>query len=175
MKHTTWIALTLVLLLGIAGVAGATGAVKQFTSDEVTQEQIGQIVEAGVGAPSAMNAQPWHFTVVTNRETAQSIVKDTNGVVIVVSAKPSDQPGIDAMFAAGTATAYLYQKAQQLGLGANIYGSTVQQINQGMKQQLGIPEGYDAAAVVAIGVPAADANTSASERNALSDMVNYVE
>lgn len=43
-------------------------SVRKFTDEAVTNEQVNQILEAAMVAPSAMNQQPWHFVVITNRE-----------------------------------------------------------------------------------------------------------
>ena len=44
-----------------------------FTDQEVAQEDIEMIVHAGINAPSAMNGQPWHFSVITGAEILQQI------------------------------------------------------------------------------------------------------
>lgn len=41
---------------------------RAFTDQPVSRELIEQIVEAGLYAPSAHNQQPWHFTVIQNKE-----------------------------------------------------------------------------------------------------------
>ncbi len=43
-------------------------SVRAFLQDPIGQNEVGQILEAGRYAPSAMNQQPWHFTVVRDRE-----------------------------------------------------------------------------------------------------------
>jgi len=40
---------------------------RDFKSGALTAEQINQLVEAGLAAPSAMNLQPWHISVVTDK------------------------------------------------------------------------------------------------------------
>lgn len=46
---------------------------KKFTSDQVNEEHIKQILSAGLNAPSAINKQPWHFSVVTKKEILNQI------------------------------------------------------------------------------------------------------
>ncbi len=41
---------------------------RAFTDAPVTREVLDEIIAAGCAAPSALNQQPWTFTVVTNRE-----------------------------------------------------------------------------------------------------------
>lgn len=43
-------------------------SIRKFKSDSVSNEMVNQILEAAMAAPCAMNQQPWHFVVITNRE-----------------------------------------------------------------------------------------------------------
>jgi len=44
-----------------------------FTDDAVKEDDIETILMAGVNAPSAMNGQPWHFSVITDAAVLQQI------------------------------------------------------------------------------------------------------
>ena len=154
-------------------------SIKDFEDGEVREENIETILEAGAKAPSARNLQPWKFTVVRNYEIASSLVQDTpeGGVLIIVSAVTEPEVGSVPVFDAGLATQNMYITAQSLGLGVHIYGSPLDKINGEMREQLGIPEGHDAVTVLLIGHINTKVSTiaSASKRNALTDMVNYVD
>lgn len=43
-------------------------SVRSFKEDQLSMEDLKEIVKAGLYAPSAMNRQTWRFTIVTNRE-----------------------------------------------------------------------------------------------------------
>lgn len=43
-------------------------SIRAFLETQIKDEEVEAIVEAGLYAPSAKNAQPWHFTVVQNKE-----------------------------------------------------------------------------------------------------------
>lgn len=43
-------------------------SVRSFTNERIPDEAVREIVEAAVYAPSAMNQQSWHFTVVHSRD-----------------------------------------------------------------------------------------------------------
>ena len=43
-------------------------SVRQFTDEQVSDENIKQILHAAMQAPSSMNQQAWHFYVIQNRE-----------------------------------------------------------------------------------------------------------
>lgn len=67
--------------------------------------------------------------------------------------------------------------AISLGYGTKIVSSPAGSINASFKERLGIPDDMEAVAVLLIGVEdeSADAVTSASVRNDLSEMVDYVK
>ncbi len=46
---------------------------QSFTDEAVPQADIEKIVNAGVNAQSAINMQPWHFSVITNKEVLNEI------------------------------------------------------------------------------------------------------
>ena len=46
-----------------------------FTDEAVAQKDIETIVQAGINAPSAMNGQPWHFSVITDTVVLQQIAE----------------------------------------------------------------------------------------------------
>lgn len=50
-----------------------------FTEEAVAQKDIETIVQAGINAPSAMNGQPWHFSVITDAEVLQQISEGMGG------------------------------------------------------------------------------------------------
>jgi nitroreductase len=54
-------------------------AVRDFTSQPVSQASLRQLISAASWAPSAMNAQPWHFTVVTDRAILDEISTRAKG------------------------------------------------------------------------------------------------
>lgn len=48
-------------------------AVREFTSEPVTDAQIETILRAAMHAPSACNQQPWHFVVLDTRERLNAL------------------------------------------------------------------------------------------------------
>jgi nitroreductase len=145
---------------------------RTFLDEPVSPEDLETIVQCGIQAPSARNDQPWHFTVVTNREIASRIVGGTNGAVIVIS---GSERGISTEFDCGLATQAMYTAAQALGLGANIYLMPVAQVNAAMRDELAIPDGYQAVMIMSVGHIDTDAVSSASPRGSTEKLVDYIE
>lgn len=48
-------------------------SIRQFTPQPLSEDQLAQLVEAGMSAPSAMNSQPWEFVVVTDPEILKKL------------------------------------------------------------------------------------------------------
>ena len=51
----------------------ARRSIRRYTGEAVTDAQIRALLEAGMAAPSASNQKPWHFVVVTDKETLQAL------------------------------------------------------------------------------------------------------
>ena len=62
-----------------------------FTGDAVSEEDLATIVNAGINAPSAMNGQPWHFSVITSKEVMQKI-NDGMSMGFPAGDKPDGMP-----------------------------------------------------------------------------------
>ncbi len=61
--------------------------VRSYKSEPVRQEDIQELIDLAVLAPTGMNAQPWAFTVVTNPEVMRSL----NSIVLEVLRGPEFQ------------------------------------------------------------------------------------
>jgi nitroreductase len=48
-------------------------SVRNYNSTQIKDDELKNIVLAGIHAPSAINQQPWHFTVIQNSELLQKI------------------------------------------------------------------------------------------------------
>ncbi|MDP4090699.1 MAG: nitroreductase [Bacillota bacterium] len=46
---------------------------RAFKSEQIKEEELQEILQAGIYAPSANNGQPWHFTAVQNKELIDSL------------------------------------------------------------------------------------------------------
>ena len=153
-------------------------AYRNYTTEPVRQEDLDAIIACGLRSPSVVNAQPWHFTVVRNRDAADKII-ETNGVVIVISVLPgSGLEDIDEMvsiFDCGLATQAMYTAAQALGLGANIFWAPVAHVKETMREELSIPDDYRILMIMTVGHVDMDAVSSATSRNDAGVLVNYID
>lgn len=102
-------------------------AVREFTAQPVTDEQIHTILSAAMHAPSACNQQPWHFVVVDSREQlnaiaaihpyAQMLLQAPVAIVICADVSLETCPG-NWVTDCAAATENLLLAAHALGLGS---------------------------------------------------------
>lgn len=62
-------------------------SIRQYSNGPLSSEDLLQILEAGQYAPSAMNEQPWHFTVITNKE----VLSQLNAVCIDILSRSGSE------------------------------------------------------------------------------------
>jgi nitroreductase len=123
---------------------------KSYTTVPVTDQQLDVILRCGIKAPSAMNLQPWKFTVVRDESTMKKIIPDVvaGNVLIIVSGADS-QNGLP-QFDCGLTTESMFIAAHGLGLGARIYGSPVKTVTNS-RDAYQIPSGFTPVMVLRIG------------------------
>ena len=172
-------------------------SIRSYQEEQIKDEELQAIVEAGMFAPNAGD-QAWHFTVVQNRElldrlnqAAKETARHIGGflgelgnnadfhclyhapALIIVSGSEKAPMPLDADCAA--ATQNLLLAAESLGLGSCwIYFVLMAfQSPQGpaLRRELKIPEGYKPYDAVAVGYKKDEA-VNAPERK--PDLVTYV-
>jgi nitroreductase len=151
-------------------------SVRNYTSVPVTDQQLDLILKCGIKAPSAMNRQPWKFTVIRDDSTMKEIVNNVvpGNVLIIVSGVEAQPGGGTPDFDCGLATHSMFVAAEGLGLGARIYGSPIRNINLS-RETYQIPAGYKAVMVLRVGnfEKSVDAVSAASPRKIPEDVINY--
>ena len=50
-------------------------SIRRYTKESVSEEEIKILLEAAMAAPSASNRKPWHFVVITERETLDQLAE----------------------------------------------------------------------------------------------------
>ena len=150
---------------------------RNYSAGTVTKAELDLILQAGLRAPSASNRQPWHFTVVQNQALVKKIISQaTDGnMLIVVSGAGDNKTNASLVLDCALAVESIYLAAQALGLGSRIYTGPIDNLNNTLKAELGLPAGHNAVAVIRIGrLPAGvDALSSASPRANAGEKVTY--
>jgi nitroreductase len=61
-------------------------SVRKYTNEAVTKVDIETMLRAGMAAPTAVNKQPWHFVVVTDREQLNALASANRGTGMAAKA-----------------------------------------------------------------------------------------
>jgi len=130
----------------------------------VTKEQLNELLEAAMLAPSARNTRPWEFIAVTKREMLDEIVKvhpyasmlSTATAAIIVVAIPQDEmPNGYFSQDCAAATQNILLRAVELGLGTCWCGVYPREERvSAIRELFAIPEPKIPFCVIAVGTPA---------------------
>ncbi len=144
-------------------------SIRKYEKTPLTKEQIDTLLQAALEAPSARNAQPWHFSVVQSAEILAELnaesAKNTGNAsmniyfdapcVIFLSCVKS---GRYAVLDCGIAVENIALAAHSMGLGSVILGMPDSAFAGDKKEYfeklLKFPEGYEFTIAIALGVPA---------------------
>lgn len=141
--------------------------VRAFKKDEVPDYMIETLLKAGMAAPTALNAQPWHFIVIRDRGllSSLSVASPHTGVLadaplaIAVcgdlNKKLKSAEGIYWQYDACAATENILLAAHSMGLGATWTGSyPVEERYQVARKVLSLPDNIVPISIIALGFPA---------------------
>jgi nitroreductase len=177
--------------LPIHDVLARRASAHAFSPRLVAAATLRSVLEAARWAPSSYNAQPWAFVVGDKQhypeehEAIASTLMDINRrwaadapILIVTVARlafpHNGAPNRHAWHDVGMATANLLTQATSLGLVAGPMGGFDP---KAAREKLGIPEGWEPVAVIALGYPAAKsggpnaATPKPRQRNPLEEFV----
>lgn len=142
-------------------------SIRKFDADKpVSQEDLEKILAAAMTAPSAGNAQPWHFVVVRDQETRKKLSQAHPyvgmlehapvGIVVCAELALEKYSGYWVQDCSA-AIQNLLLAARGLGLGTVWTGvAPIQERMDKVKEILGLPEGIAPHAIVPLGYPAQD-------------------
>ena len=171
-------------------------SIRAYKNQAVPKELLDQVLECGIYAANAMNAQQWEVRVVTSEEwlnsataaakeaakgtPAESMYSDPSfknmfrnaPAVIFIGHKPGMFTQVDCGLMAGN----IMLAAKSLGLGTVCMASPVgtflnQPVGASFRESLGFSEGYEPLICIGIGYP--DEEPAAKPRN--MDVIKYVE
>ena len=145
-------------------------SIRGYQAEQITKEQLQILLDAGEQAPSARNAQPWHFSVVQNRGLINEISDEVNAklkreqasdvfygapTVIFLSCDPDAHPW--TRLDCGIAVENIALAAHSIGLGSVIIGICYVAFDGDkgaeFSSRLKFPEKYTFAVSIAIGIP----------------------
>jgi nitroreductase len=152
-------------------------SVREFTPDNVIEENVMRVLEAGRWAPSGLNNQPWRFSVIREDKLKDQIAELTNYGHIIRNAPVSIAIFLDEsasydrtkdLLAVGACIQNMLITAHSLDLGAVWLGEILKN-KERVSELLGVGEEFELMAIVAIGHPVEKSRVS--ERKALEELI----
>jgi nitroreductase len=143
-------------------------SVRTFADKEIKKEELEQIITAATYAPSAMNTQSWHFTVLLNKEKMQKLAKliaknlDMKGdynfyrpeALILVS---DDKDNVNSTANCACALQNIFLMSHELGIGSVWINQlrTLCEVPEvrAMISELGVPGNHNVYGMAALGYP----------------------
>jgi len=168
---------------------------RKYKEEQIKEEELKAILEAGIQAPSAINSQPWHFTVIQNKEfidhindkakekmiesddiSIRNFAKSSTSIfyngptVIIVSGKENVS---SSLVGCSAAIENMLIAAESIGLGTVWVGlfRYFFTFNEEVKK-LKLPNGYEPFYAVVVGYKEEDKVLAPSKRN--MEVVNYI-
>jgi len=139
-------------------------SIRNYTDGPVTDDEVRQMLDAAMAAPSAGNQQPWHFVVIRDRQIMGRIMEahpysqmlsGAQVCVAVLAELALERHKGYWVQDCSAATQNLLLAAHALGLGAvwlGVYPTGDRE--RDIKDILGLPEGVRCLCLVSIGRPA---------------------
>lgn len=143
-------------------------SVRKYTGEQVPEDKLKLILQAGLSSATSKNRKPWQFVVVQKKETLQALAKcrtdaakmlETAGCAIVVFADTNVTPDV-WVEDCSIAMSNMHLMADVLGLGSCWIQGRCREAENGQstesfcRELLGVPEQFALEAILSIGVPA---------------------
>jgi nitroreductase len=169
-------------------------SVRQYLPEQIKDEELENILEAAIYAPTGHNDQPWHFTIIQNKDrineindAAKKVMRDSEidwisqvgsnekfhifyrapTAIIVSGKKVATEPLVDC----AAAVQNMLIAAESMDIGSCWIGfAKFSFINPENIKKFEIPEGYEVHFGVALGYKVKE-NPKAPKRN--QDVYNY--
>lgn len=171
-------------------------SIRKYRSEQIKQEELEMIIEAGIYAPSGHNLQPWRFTVVQDRKVIEHINDISKKLMATMEIEWIKNigldPDVDITYKAPTliivsgkkdvpsskidccaAVENMLLAAESLNIGSVWMGFAIFGIQTpGEVEKLDVPEGYEPYYAFVLGYKEQDLQPDVPSRN--YDVVNYI-
>jgi nitroreductase len=143
-------------------------SVREFTEEDVCEEDVFAILEAGRWAPSGQNNQPWKFIIIKNKDSLRKLAKLTIYGDILEKAPVAIAVFLDHMvmydktkdtLAVGACIQNMLLAAHSIGLGAVWLGEILKN-KEKVNEVLKAPNSLELMAIIALGHPVEKKRTS---------------
>ncbi len=144
-------------------------SIRRYTERAVPPEVVEDLLKAAMYAPSARNAQPWHFVVITDRQQLDSVptyhpyaamIRQAPLAILVCGDEQLEPRSAFWVENCSAATQNILLAAHALGLGSVWLGVYPNQDRvDGMRRLTGVPAHVIPMALIVVGYPAEHPST----------------
>ena len=135
-------------------------SIRQYTNKPIDKNILQEIIDAARLAPSARNIQPWHFIVVTEKETLKKIANLTDygsfiadaAACIVVCCEDTKYYLEDGC----NASENILLAAKSFGIGSCWVAGDKKDYCKDIKELIGVPPDYKIISLLPLGYPISD-------------------
>lgn len=180
----------------VLNVIKSRRSVRAYKPEQIKEEELEILIEAAIYAPSGSNSQPWHFTVIQNREVISHLSNVAKEVLLNSGSEYGKRfganPSFDITYGAPTliivsgnsststpvadcsaAIQNILLAAESLNIGSVWLGLITPAFKvEGESEKIGIPVGYTPFYGVALGYKQSEEKREAPERK--KGVVNYI-
>jgi nitroreductase len=137
-------------------------SIRKFNSQEIEDETLHKIIEAGIWAPSGLNNQPWKFAIIKDEKTQNALASLTRYSTIIEGAPVAIVVFFDTsesydrtkdIQAIGACIQNMLLAIHALNLGGVWLGEILNN-KEKVSKVLGAPDNLELMAVIALGHPA---------------------
>ena len=139
-------------------------SIRKFTADKINEDDIDKILKAAMYAPSAGNAQPWHFIVMDDTKiledlsqiipNAKMIAESSHCIIVCADTELEKYKG-RWMLDCSAATQNMLLAATSLGIGSVWIGIfPVDERMDNLSKYFNLSENIKPVSIVALGYPA---------------------
>jgi len=136
-------------------------SIRKFKKEDIPEEIILKILEAGKWAPSGLNNQPWRFMILEKERKDKiaiythysDIIKNANKLILVFLDKKSSYNLEKDLLAIGACIQNMLIYIHSINLGACWLGEILNRREE-VKKELNIEKDLELEAIIAIGKPA---------------------
>ncbi|MCD6590881.1 MAG: nitroreductase family protein [Candidatus Aenigmarchaeota archaeon] len=150
-------------------------SIRKYTDKQIDRNILEEIINAARLSPSALNIQPWHFVVVTDKEKLKMIsmivswgdfIKDCAACIVVCGDKKVKRYIEDCCIASQT----IMLAAKSFGIGSCYVAALGKPVNE-VKKILNIPEHLEIVSFIPLGYPAE--NPEPHNKKPISEVLHW--
>ncbi|MBL7100602.1 MAG: nitroreductase family protein [Nanoarchaeota archaeon] len=150
-------------------------SIRQYTNKPIDKNILQEIIDAARLAPSARNIQPWHFIVVTEKETLKKIANLTDygsfiadaAACIVVCCEDTKYYLEDGC----NASENILLAAKSFGIGSCWVAGDKKDYCKDIKELIGVPPDYKIISLLPLGYPISDVQQPPKKR--LDEIIHW--